>query len=444
MRKFLEKPIHAIWISVFLIVIRILIDVCYEYIINPYFEYSGFLNEKSNTTCIVSWCIFVCSLIFISCLSKEAGKPSTIVVLFLYFFSFLPFTTCVKYGLFEWKYIVWATVFWYCLFMLAIMNSYIKINSFPKLTIDGIACERFMVTFIAVVSCFITLYISFRYTGLRIHWNLLTVYDLRSEAANYNMSRTVNYLFAWSRAINPFMMAYCFIRKKKIYTVIFAFCALLNFGFDGSKTALFFPVLFICVAFLYMKIAKANILKMLIIMFLCVGIMSLLEYIFNNSIYICSYMIRRVMMVENLNSSFYYDFFQKNTPDYFRGSFLRILGLHSPYSGLSKIIGEQYWRTEPSANCGLIADAITNFGVGGVIGYPILFTIIMRIYDKVAYNVDTALLVCTGLYISIRLVNTFMLTSLLTHGIVVLFVLLYCVSKEDSDQNKMFCKEFSI
>lgn len=149
------------------------------------------------------------------------------------------------------------------------------------------------------------------------------------------------------------------------------------------------------------------------------------------------------MMVENLNSSYYYDFFTSHQPDYFRLSFLKHLGFETPYPGLAKTIGLIYQNRETNANCGLIADAMTNYGRIGIIAYPLMVSILMRIVDKASYNVDYSLKVCISVYIGFYIINSFLMTSLLTHGILVLLVLTYCSSLDAETKSSMlYIKEY--
>ena len=119
-------------------------------------------------------------------------------------------------------------------------------------------------------------------------------------------------------------------------------------------------------------------------------------------------------------------------PDYFKLSFLRHFGFISKYSNLPRMIDMIYLGNGSNANCGLIADAVTNFGVFGVIGYPAMFFCIMRIYDKVSDGLDNALKICASLYISIYLVNSFIMTSLVSHGILILFLIIYIMTSFSS------------
>lgn len=429
-KRFFEEPLSTIMEFGLVIFVRLLIDIGYEMIISTYFHYAGFHNNLSISSEILSWIAFFLSfpiLHYIS--SNKKDRASAIVFQTLYYLSFLPFTTCLKYGLFDSKYVTFALIFWFAMFSFEVINISSTVKPFPVIRFSEREISSFILAIAALFSCAVTIAICYRYTGLRLHIDLLTAYDLREEAVRYNLSSLEGYFFSWTRAINPFMLAYSYLKNKKCYTVLFVLCCLFNFGFDGSKTALFLPIAFLLIALLC-KHYSLNIKKMIIYVFLFVGMFCMAEYIVNDTYYLCSYFIRRTMMVENLNSAYYFDFFTNNTPDYFRMSFLRLFGFHTPYPGLAKTIGRLYQNRETNANCGLMADAITNFGLIGMIAYPLLVFALMRILDKLSFYASSPLRICVGLYIGLHLVNSFFMTSLVTHGILLLLILIYCSSGE--------------
>ena len=425
MNQLFKNKISKLNLIISVLLIRIMIDIAYERIIYPLYEYAGFSNNRSFETEIISWIVFFASILFI-CGVNSIGedRASATVFMFLYFMSFLPFTTCLKYGMFNNNYVIFAIVFWAVMFMAEMLNIYTKVKPFPILVFDNKIANQYIVFIISVFSCFFTILLCYKYTGLRIHLNLLTVYDLREEATGYAMSASMEYIFGWTRAINPFMLVYCYLNRKRIYAFIFAICSLLNFGFDGSKTALFFPVLFIIIAFLCQQ-KKMNLQRLIVHGLLLVVILCLVEYGVSGTNYLCSYFIRRTMMVENLNNAYYFDFFTNNMPDFFRASILRIFGFHTPYLGIAKTIGLLYQGRDTNANCGLIADAMTNFGILGVFAYPFLIFVLMRILDRITSGKDCILKAIVALYIALHLINSFLITSLISHGIVFMLLLVY-------------------
>ncbi|TYZ29109.1 hypothetical protein FZ041_06075 [Selenomonas caprae] len=102
---------------------------------------------------------------------------------------------------------------------------------------------------------------------MNLNYVMANIYELRAEAGMYDIPNIVKYVYSNSLLINPFMMAYGYLREKYPMCLWFAFMALLNFGVDASKSALFFPCLFIIFSFVYKK-QKID-YTILLLFFLC-------------------------------------------------------------------------------------------------------------------------------------------------------------------------------
>ncbi len=437
-RLLTENP-GKTWTAAMIICIRIFVDLSYKYVVSPLFYDTGFYDHTNLHFEVISWVILLSTVPFyLWLMESDKDRSSSIVFQLLYFFSFLPFTTCIRFGLFDIRFIVYGSIFWGFMFLAEYTDLSTKIIPLPRLVGSQKICE-YTLTFIAAVSLFVTVYMSYKYTGFRLHFNIYTVYDIRAEAEKYDVPLLLNYLFGWAEAVNPFMISYCMIRKHWPAAVMFAVCTLLSFGYDGNKTVLFFSILFIFFTLAFMIKRDINTKKLIIMMFMAVATFSLVEYYIFGTFHFVNLFIRRTMLVENNNSYYYFSFFTTHTPDYFKQSFLRYLGYTSDYPDLARMIGKLYFRENTNANCGLIADAIANFGLLGVIGYPLVYFCLMKAFDSVSEGLNNALKVCTALYVSLYLVNSFVITSLFSHGIILLFVMIYlmtsiAVSKKNDEK----------
>ncbi len=427
------ERIKSVLGNVFLVIlVKALIDLSYGYIISIVWPHAGFVNRSGLLYMIISWTVSLASIpFFVQQTTVGAERVSSLAMRFMYVFSFIPFTTCIGFGLFDMNYIVYGVGFWTFLFFSEFLIIRIPVEKLEDLGSKMDKMIRYVILVISLLSFGVTIYMCYKYTGFRLHFNIMTVYDIREEASHYDIPIIMEYLYSWTKAVNPFMIAYCVLKNKKVYAGLFVLCSLLNFGFDGSKTALFFPVIFLGLVILYKLIKSFNVITTLLMSYGLIGIAGIIEFFFRNSYYICGILIRRVMFVENLNSYFYYDFFTKHTPDYFKMSFLRHFGYETQYPDLVRMIGRIYQGVETNSNCGLIADAVTNFGVFGVLGYPLMFFMVMCTFDVLSQRAPSALKMCAGLYVSMCFVNTFMFTSLLTHGIFILLILMFCVSRQE-------------
>ncbi|MBR4909239.1 MAG: hypothetical protein IKZ43_09550 [Acidaminococcaceae bacterium] len=298
------------------------------------------------------------------------------------------------------------------------------------------------IKFLTIVFGMVVLFISGVYTGFRFNFSLANVYALRSEARGYNLPVLLVYIFSWTRTVNPIFMAY-YLHKKYWGWVVFCFIVqLLNFGIDGSKTTLFLA-LFAIVVNLAPGFTLQSLNKWIVKGFLGLSFLTTMFYIgfsdlISFSIWPVSLFVRRVLYLPVYIGSNYFDFFTSHTPDYFRQSFMRLFDFVSPYGDLSYMIGEIYFHTVTAANNGLIADAITNMGIAGVVLSPMLYAVVFRFLNYVSFGIDPRLYITVAMYLAVTLVNTFLFRVLLTHGLLIIMVILYLINNSviEKDQRK--------
>jgi hypothetical protein len=130
-------------------------------------------------------------------------------------------------------------------------------------------------------------------------------------------------------------------------------------------------------------------------------------------------------------NAYYFDFFINNTPDYFRQSILKYIGIQSPYPDIRHMIGSIYFsRPEMGANSGLISDAITNFGVIGIVIMPIMIAIALRFFDNCVKGLNKRFYVALCVLVSYYFISSFFFTILLTHGFLALCIVFYILPRD--------------
>ncbi|TYZ29108.1 hypothetical protein FZ041_06070 [Selenomonas caprae] len=112
-----------------------------------------------------------------------------------------------------------------------------------------------------------------------------------------------------------------------------------------------------------------------------------------------------------------------------------MIGYESPYANvnLEQTIAWVSEGTHSDMNSGLIGDAVANFGSCWMIGYPVLFGILMLFMNVIVGKVDEALTLCGAFYVAFYLVSSFMTTLLFTKGVLTLLILLYCSGNERNE-----------
>lgn len=418
---------------VFIVIYRVLIDAIYVKDVFPRFSYMNFVDNRSAISCVISWMILLLfSILALRIADSDSERNSGIVVLVLFLISFVPFTTCIYEGMMSKGYIIYNSIFW---FVLLGCTSYLQrktLEVFPTVVIGNLRLGKMAVTVIGLLSLLLVVYISWKYAHFRLIFNLLNVYGIRAEAANYNYPSIIAYAFSWALALNPVFMGLSLVRKQYLNAAIF-FCAqMLSFGINGLKTTFFMPFLVIVFTVFYRKDSTRDLKRFILLGMIILVTVSCIEVVFINTSYFSNFFIRRIFIEPNLIGEYYYDFFSTHVPDYFRSSFLRHFGMTSPYSSSEigsycDLIGKLYYKTETHCNSGLSSDAIANFGTIGCVITPVLIVFVLDILDKCTKNVSKRITITPVLFVCVNILSTTLNTVLLTHGLLLIMLLMYFI-----------------
>ena len=401
---------------------RLSLDWICRTAIVPYFSllYPDFVWNSSYFLMGISWVLILSfSGLMWQCYLNRDGKLSYEILFILYLISFIPFTTMLCAGMLATSFWVSNSLYWFLLIFFCTREWRINVaNLLPPF--KKLKNFHFL---LAAALLLTVLYISGRYAGFRLNFNLMKVYDLRSEAAEYPLPTLLKYLFSWSCAVNSVLIAY-FIRTRRYkWAALCGVVQLFSFGIDGSKTT-FFLMLSAFIISLLPAFEWSQFNALIFSGILALDILSLVWYALTGDIMLLSLFVRRVRFVPVMLSSYYFDFFTTHQPDFFRQSFLRHFGFHSPYSSIDVMIAWEYMERVSNANNGLIGDALANLGWAGVVVYPVLLALVFKVLDKCAKNLDARIITIVALYIALCLSNTFLSTILMTHGLLLIMFFL--------------------
>lgn len=416
---------------------RLLLDQCYFKVIVPLFSSYGFHDYRNITYLIMSWLVLVFFIIPIkSVLNEKNASFSNIVIFILTIISIIPFSTLVYSGIFSKSFIIVYIIYWITVFIVYFSFKKIKIKPRNIKIGDKILNDKFIIIF-GIASVLFILYISYKYTHFRLNFNFFKVYELRSEASNYGSTPLYGYLFPLARMINILFLAYCLKRKKYLGAILFFLAQMLSFGIDGLKSAFFMPIIVIVTTLFYKKDNYTYYKKIVLYGIPIVSLLGILEKLIFNTFYIVNIIIRRVLFIPVFLNSCYVDFFSKNKPDYFFGSFMKLFGFKTNYPNLGNIIGDVYFN-QPGMNCnnGLISDAVSNLGLWGIVILPIILILVLRFMDICADNVDERIFLASAIYFAVILSNTFLFTALLTHGMFFGCLVLFFMKEKRSTINE--------
>ncbi len=164
------------------------------------------------------------------------------------------------------------------------------------------------------------------------------------------------------------------------------------------------------------------------------GIVSLgiLSYWIAGDVWISSLFTRRTLLDQPQQYFFYYDFFSKNDLTFLSQHHLFNLFVDYPYPlDPPHLIGKIYYGDPQSnANTGVVGDAYMNFGFLGLVVWSILIGLIFKIIDSCSKGVDLRIGVAVIAMPVFSLINSALLTNFLTHGLLLVLLLLYLIPKQ--------------
>ena len=401
----------------------------YSHVVHPKYEYMGFESNVTIYWFLLGWIVLGVLAYLCKGFYFNINENVSCEIIFLLFLTCgIPFSVMVGHGCFSIWFVACNLFYWTILIMAyKVLTKHLKV-SVPTISIGVHQLGKLELNIIIIGALIVIVYISGKYAHFRLITNLFSVYEYREEAASYTLPKIIVYIFSWTRAINTLLIPVLFKRKKYIGVTACFLAQILSFSIDGSKAVLFYTLCALGICFIpKMNIRKIN-SNIIELLFLALLFMTVVYLLFNNYTLI-SLFVRRVMFLPVKLESCYFDYFSNHQPDYYRGSFLRFFGFKSLYSQLPTIIGKEYFNApNMGANNGLISDAMANLGYLGICVQPIFYAVILRILDEVSNRCSVLVCLVIALYICMLWVNTFLFTSLLTHGIIIIILLLVIIN----------------
>src|SRR5204863_4172666 len=138
-------------------------------------------------------------------------------------------------------------------------------------------------------------------------------------------------------------------------------------------------------------------------------------------------LVDRVIVVPAEIHYWYYDFFgvHGQAPLQLSQSIFAPLASAHYTTPIPEVIGWKYTGTAMSANVGLFGDAFANFGFAGCAIFALLFALVLKAVDGAARATNARLAVALVGMPAFELVNSGLLTVLLTHGLALTTIALW-------------------
>ena len=397
-----------------IIVYRYILDLCYVQVIEPVFNYLGFVNRETFQTLLRSWGILLLMLP-LSFTWLRKNKPSSNVLLLIFLASYVPFTSLICFIPTSIKYIVSVCLYWISIWLI---DKFLPNFKFPNYINNSKIIFYFILVYICVI-----FYVSGKYTGFRLYFSFDNIYDLRFEARKFNIPILFEYILAASRGLLPIFLIYSWSKRKFIWSGLIFFAIILNFGIGGNKSIIFLLILSI----IGYRFSTNKVRNLYVWGMGGIGLLALIEQFLLDTRFLGANIIYRFFYIPSFLDRCFFDFFQFNEFDFFRQGILRRFGLESPYEqGIDFIIADIYFGIDGSrANNGLFSDAYMNMGILGCILMPFFLVFVLRLFDACARGIIMRLLFVPIIVFFLDLRSGTLTIALLTGGLLFLMLMLY-------------------
>lgn len=396
-------------LGICLILYKILVDVIYLFYVVSTFYYGmkiNVFNIASSYLYLGMYTIFFYNLV-------KGRTASSIMLIVTNMIYFIPITTYCSLGGGSSRFLFFTILYWTLFSILQVVTPVVVLK---RSEISERLYSFFMYFLLVGISIF-TVYLSWKYTGFRIVTNLREVYDIRAEAAGYDLSTGFRYLQSFSTILIPLLILFCFRQKKYVLVIWGMFLQILNFSFAGDKIVLFMGVLVLVGAVFWKKQMASWILPGGI----GLGILAMIEKKIFGHEYIIDYFFRRMGYLLAQLSDEYYRYFRDNPTEIFRGTFLGKLGFGSPYRlSLSYVIGNNYLSQTVSCNNGFLADVWSNLDIIGILVMPFILIVCFRLFDMASDGIASRYVIGLAVYYAVVFSNGTWSTVLLTHGFLIM------------------------
>jgi hypothetical protein len=400
-----------------IVLFKILLDYTYTSFIVPIFSYMGFGLDFDMIKYFEGWIIYVLLFLLLNRLKKHVLYISLLI-------SFLlvipPIITLYSFRS-ESSYDFYTMIIPYAGILLMISTKKMKIKYIRGGDKAAVALALIL-TSIVFLHYIVTV-------GLNhINFDLAKVYDLRKEYGLATNSGIFGYINSWTtKVLNIFLISIFFYKRHFLMALIFLMLQILIFGFSGHKEVLF-SLMLIVGLYLLSKSKKLS----TIIIFSALGTIGtlLIYYFMTNDLMIPSILIRRAFFVPADLDYAYLDYFSSHNFLYWSNSVLKYF-LHYPYDVPPVfVIGGYLGHPNMAANTGMFGSGYMHFGIFGIIIYGVIIAFIINIIQQ--FNKLPIWLVNSIVLMPIltNFVSSDLLTTMLTHGLLVSLLILYLYSSD--------------
>lgn len=373
--------------------------------ISDSFAYLGYRNyEVSVFDEAMSWLIFILGLYLFGKLEIKDFYSFFVWMFFL--IAFIPVTSVSGYAAKE--SVLMLQIFLLVVLILLVWVSRVRISLKEEFTKFNPSDSLLLILVIGAGMAMAVL----AYFGPNFKISLSTIYSVR-EVYKTNMTFPIGYFTPWlMNVVGPICIAVGLNRTKWGWVIFGILIEIYIFSITGHKTALVFPFLFL-VAYFFEPFKLLKLVPLVIVsIFGLLILMQIEEFRFLAAI------LRRSLITQGVVSSLWSDYVFNNGQ--FEYGYL-INDAMRP----AKVINQYYFgNTIGNSNVISFVDAYFNLGFIWGLSVAGLTAFILKYISDLLNGVQEKVLFIFTLIICFKLLNTGFQTVLLTHGLILMYLLI--------------------
>lgn len=403
--------------------------------VNGFYIFSKTIGSVMMDKYIISWITYFIQVFALSYVCEKKKNLSSLLLAMLFLLNGVGYYTLYSCSIsMADEFFFLINIFW---LVFTISISFISGKNHIEENVRSISKNEFL--FFYFVTLMVIL-ISSVYGNFRL---IVSFDDVYAYRMNLHMPTLIGYGF---RFLGSVFLPFFFIRflttKRYLFAAVTFFLGLLLFSVDGLKTNLVLYFVVISIYVINIKIVKkehplklvsisAMFLSSFVLLNYCLYILYD-EYFFLNELH-------RVLIIPCEISTDYYDFIVRNEALLLRESIMRFL-FESPYlESINYIVTDiETEYGEAVANTGMIGDAYANFKFIGIVIYPILYSIIIGLWQRINYDILSTETISIGFILLWNSVNISFFTWLLTGGVIVYFIIVIMNGGKARDDRRYY------
>lgn len=412
-------------VAICILLYRVSLDYIYLKVISPIWDYQHFYTDINNTFWVLSY-VWVLLIILFDYQLFIDRRPSSVFLLLLDQLFFLPMTSVIPLAGMTSEFFIYCFLYWV---LIVLLQKRILLKPYDQSGIIDLQKKKNTIYFL--VAAFIiglNFIITVHYFGFHIKIDLKDVYDIRFAVRALNLPTSVKYLKPIAAKLTLVTILILLIKKKYIWLIPLVLVQLENFAFGALKSDFFALLLVFIVGVFY----KTKHLQYVFFALIGANLLVIIEYLLYDVSFISIVIHRRILYMPSIISYDYYSFFSENEFVYFRDSFMRHFGFKSPYDlEVPRLIGrEMTGNEEVNCNTGIIGDDYAQLGWLGLLVFPYLRYLLLRLYDKVMLPCSEKLIVYVSFIYVLVFVSGTLFSSLITGGFLIICFMIYLLTKE--------------